>query len=87
MPDIGPLRIQIAATKDEATAQHEWDRLTKAHADLLGNLTETTVRADLGDRGIFYRVQAGPLPDAAAASKLCDQLKAVSIGCLVVRQH
>lgn len=80
----GPLRIQIAATKDEASARAEFARLQKAHADLLGNLSATVVKADLGDKGTFYRIQAGPIADKAQADKLCSQLKPLGIGCIVV---
>jgi cell division septation protein DedD len=80
----GPLRIQIAATKDEASARAEFARLQKAHADLLGNLTANVVKADLGDKGTFYRIQAGPIADKAQADKLCSQLKPLGIGCIVV---
>ncbi|GGF13671.1 hypothetical protein GCM10011611_19250 [Aliidongia dinghuensis] len=80
----GPLRVQIAATKDEASARTEFARLQKAHPDLLGNLSATVVKADLGDKGTFYRIQAGPLADRAQADKLCGQLKPLGIGCIVV---
>jgi cell division septation protein DedD len=80
----GPLRVQIAATKDEASAKAEFARLQKAHADLLGNLSATLVKADLGDKGTFYRIQAGPIADKAQADKLCAQLKPLGIGCIVV---
>ncbi|HVJ51334.1 MAG TPA: SPOR domain-containing protein [Aliidongia sp.] len=81
----GVFKVQIAATRDEATAQSEWERLKHAHADLLGSLSPTVVRADLGDKGIFYRIQAGPVPDQAKAEKLCTELKKLSIGCIIVK--
>jgi cell division septation protein DedD len=81
----GVFKVQIAATRDEPAAQKEWERLKHAHADLLGNLSPTVVRADLGDKGIFYRIQAGPVPDQAKAEKLCTDLKKLSIGCIVVK--
>ena len=80
----GPLRVQIAATKDEPSARAEFARLQKAHPDLLGSLSATLVKADLGDKGTFYRIQAGPIPDKAQADKLCGQLKPLGIGCIVV---
>ena len=81
----GGFRIQIAATTDDAAAHKTWDGLQKAHPDLLGSLGLTVVRVDLGDKGIFFRVQAGPLADRAQADKLCGQLKAISIGCIIVK--
>jgi cell division septation protein DedD len=81
----GGWRVQIAATKDEASAHSEWARLQKAHPELLGALGLNVIRADLGERGVFYRIQAGPVADAAQAQKLCGDLKAVSVGCIVVK--
>ncbi|HLY58582.1 MAG TPA: SPOR domain-containing protein [Stellaceae bacterium] len=81
----GAFRVQIAATRDDATARSEWAKLQKAHPDLLGSLSVTVVRADLGDKGIFFRVQAGPIADHAQADKLCGELKAVSVGCIIVK--
>lgn len=78
-------RIQLAAVKSEADARAAWDRLQKAHAELLGGLQPTIQRADLGEQGIFYRVQGGPLPSREAAAALCERLKAKSQACLVVK--
>jgi cell division septation protein DedD len=84
-PSAGGFRVQIAATKDEATAHKEWQRIQAAHSDLLGALGLTIERADLGERGVFFRIQAGPIPDRAAADKLCAALKAAIGGCIVVK--
>jgi cell division septation protein DedD len=81
----GSFRVQIAATRDEATARSEFERLKKAHADLLGELSGTVVKADLGDKGVFYRVQAGPVADHDKAEKLCTELKKFSIACIIVK--
>lgn len=81
----GGFRIQLAAVKSEADAKAEWTRLQKAHADLLGGLAPTIQRADLGDQGIFYRIQGGPLTSGEAAQALCDKLKAKDQACLVVK--
>jgi hypothetical protein len=44
----------------------------------------TVERADLGSKGIYYRVQAGPLADRAHAAALCDALKNDSVPCHIV---
>ncbi|MEI9987030.1 MAG: SPOR domain-containing protein [Aliidongia sp.] len=81
----GSFRVQIAATRDDAAAKSEWERLKKAHADLLGDLSPTVVKADLGDKGVFYRVQAGPVADHEKAEKLCSELKKFAIACIIVK--
>ncbi len=52
---------------------------------MLGDLTLAVQRADLGDRGIFYRVRSGPFPNRATAQDLCAQIEAAKLACLVVR--
>lgn len=80
----GNTRVQLAAGKSEASVQKAWAALQKAHPDLLGNLSLTIERVDKGTAGIFYRLQAGPLADKAAARQLCASLKAKGQDCIVV---
>jgi hypothetical protein len=81
----GEYRVQVAATRDEASGKSEYERMQRAHPELLSGLSAIVVRADLGARGVFWRVQAGPIADKAKAEKLCADLKAVSVGCSVVK--
>ncbi len=78
-------RIQLASVRDAADAQREWARVVRQYPDLLGSLTPQFVPADLGDRGIFVRVQAGPFASPEAARATCDALRARGAGCNVVR--
>ena len=84
-PPAAGWRIQVASYRSAATAQGGWQRLLKTHGDLIGDLKSSVVRADLGARGIFHRLQAGPLADAAAARALCASLQKRKVGCLIVR--
>jgi hypothetical protein len=77
--------IQLAAAKSEEGALAEWTRIKSKHAALVGTLSPTVVRADLGDRGIFFRLRAGTLPDKAAADALCAAITAQGDACLVVK--
>jgi cell division septation protein DedD len=81
----GGYRLQIGAVRSEAAAQQEWDRLKKAQKDLLGGVAAGWSRADLGERGIFYRILAGPIDDPATAERICGELKKRSVGCIIVR--
>jgi hypothetical protein len=79
------IRIQLASVRSEADAQREWDRMRRQHADLLGNLSPAFPMADLGERGVFWRVQAGGFADAGAAQETCAALRGRGLGCNVVR--
>ncbi|MDX9862375.1 MAG: SPOR domain-containing protein [Rhodospirillales bacterium] len=82
----GSFLVQLAAVRSREAADAEWERLRKRHSDLLGDLDLSVMRADLGpDKGVFFRLRAGPLANEAAAQSLCQKLSERKIGCLVVR--
>ena len=79
------VRLQLGALKREEAARREWERLRRHHGDLLGGLAVATPRVELGERGTFYRIQAGPIADAAKAERLCGELKQRRVGCILVK--
>ena len=84
-PIAGGALVQLASVREETAVSKEWARLKKAHTDLLGGLRPMVQRADLGAKGIFYRLRAGPLSDDGAARALCAQLKQRNVPCIPVR--
>ena len=76
--------VQIGATKNEAAANGEFARLAKKHPEVLSGLGSIVIRADLGDKGVWYRMRIGPFATRGEAGGVCGQLKAVDIGCFVV---
>lgn len=81
---VGNTRVQLAAVKSEDTAKAEWAKMQKAHPDLLGGLTLTVESVDKNGT-TFYRIQAGPLADRAAAKQLCASLKGKGQDCIVAK--
>ena len=79
----GGWRIQVASVKSEDIAKSTWARLQSAHGGELSSLRMQAVRVDLGDRGVWYRVQAGPL-DEKQAHSVCASLKARKADCVSV---
>lgn len=80
-----PIRVRLAALRSVAAAREEWARAKRDYPDLLGRLSAVAVRVDLGDQGIYYRVEAGPFADAAAAERMCSVLKQHNQGCILAR--
>ncbi|MDQ2105829.1 SPOR domain-containing protein, partial [Azospirillum isscasi] len=80
----GSWRVQLAAVRSEAEASTEWKRLTSRYGAALGGLSMQVAKADLGEKGIFYRIQGVGL-DEERAKSVCAQLKAQNVGCVVVR--
>jgi SPOR domain len=75
-------RIQLASVRSEEAARQEWDRIRRANPDLLGSASANFVRADLGEKGVFYRLQTAPVLDA---DRICGELKRRNIGCIIAR--
>lgn len=79
-------QIQIAAVRSQEQAENEWLRLKKKHGDLLSGYSLNVVRVDLGaDKGIFFRLRAGPIAGEDVAQALCQNLSKRKVGCLIVR--
>jgi cell division septation protein DedD len=78
--------VQLASVKSDDGARKEWARMQRAHPDLLGDLELSVQSADLGERGIFFRIRTGPFPNRATARDMCWQIKAAKLDCLVVRE-
>ncbi len=79
----GGWRVQVASVKNEDVAKSTWARLQSAHGDVMANLRMQAVRVDLGDKGVWYRVQAGPL-DEKQAQGVCSALKSRKADCVLV---
>ena len=77
-------RIQLGSFRNEDTALAAWDSILKTNPAILEGLEPLVRQADLGDRGIFYRLQAGPLESSIVAIALCDVLKVKDVACLVI---
>ena len=83
-PEAGAFRIQLGSLDTATAAEAEWRRLRRRHRDLLEALRPQVQRTDLGAKGVFYRLQAGPLADAGRAKGLCEALARRNVRCLVI---
>jgi sporulation related protein len=80
----GSVRLQLGSVRSANAARLEWNRLRQQNADLLGSFLASAVRADLGGKGVYYRIQTGPVGDLAAL-RICGELKQRKVGCIIVR--
>ncbi len=76
-------RVQVGAGRTEEEARFRWARLMGANADLLDAAELYIFKADLGPKGVFYRVQIGGFGTRPAAIGLCERLKARKVECFV----
>ncbi len=81
-----PYRVRLAAFRTVARTNKGWEILSEAHPDLLGGLRLSVERVDHGaEKGVFFRLEVGPLGGPGAARDLCAKLKRREVDCLVVR--
>lgn len=74
--------VQLASITDKAKADAAYKDLQKKFPSL-ANMDYRVETADLGAKGIFYRIQAGPVAKADA-DKACASIKSASGTCLIV---
>ena len=66
--------IQLGALSSRGAAERAWRDARAKNPKLLGNRRLTVEQANVPKKGIYFRVQSGPLADANAAKQLCDAL-------------
>ncbi|MDR3435989.1 SPOR domain-containing protein [Telmatospirillum sp.] len=77
--------VQLGALKSESDAKNEWQHVKIANKDVLGDLNSDIVRVDLGEKGIFWRLRAGPM-DEGQARTICASLSKRSQGCIIAKK-
>lgn len=78
-------RVYLGSYRSIEYAEQGWRRVAGVNEDLLGALDAAVTQVDLGrDEGIYYRLQAGPVADAASAGALCRQLIARAVHCVAL---
>ncbi|MGE0612435.1 MAG: SPOR domain-containing protein, partial [Hyphomicrobiales bacterium] len=83
----GTYVVQVAARKSQADALAAFADLQQKYPDLLSGYRPMIQRADLGDRGVWYRLRVGPMNEKTAAADLCTKLKGAGIGSCLVREE
>lgn len=76
--------VHITSIRDGSRSGEEWSRLQGVYPDLLAGFPLSVTRADLKDRGTYYRIHAGPV-GKRRAEDLCAALAARGDWCAVVR--
>jgi len=80
----GGILVQLSSQTSEDGARSTYRDMQRKFASILGPYQPDIQRADLGDRGVYYRVRVGPF-SAADAKKLCADLKAAGGQCIIAR--
>jgi hypothetical protein len=79
----GSYMVQLAAQRSEEEAQAAFRALQAQYPTVLGSRQPVIRRADLGDKGTFYRAQVGPFATPELANQFCGNLKVAGGQCIV----
>ncbi len=74
--------VQVASAVSENAAWSTWNKMQK-RSKLLRSLKPVVVRADLGSKGIFYRVRLKGFEGQDDAKAACNKLQAGGVSCYV----
>ncbi len=78
----GGMMVQVSSQRSQDAAQATFRDLQARYPSILGGYDIDVQRADLGDRGTYYRVRVGPFASANAQS-LCNELKNAGGDCIL----
>ncbi len=79
----GGMVAQLAALPDEHAATEMAKKLQSKYQTVLGSSHLRVVRADLGTKGIFYRIQSQGMAESSAKT-ICAEVKKQNGGCILV---
>lgn len=79
----GGFVVQVASQRSEADAQASFRSLQTKYPSVLGARQAMIRKADLGEKGTFYRAQIGPFSTVEQANELCSSLKSAGGQCVV----
>jgi hypothetical protein len=77
--------VQISSQRSDADARASFKALQGKFPSVLGSRSPLIKKADLGDKGTYYRAMVGPFGSSEEASQLCGSLKSAGGQCVVQR--
>jgi hypothetical protein len=78
----GAVLVQVSSLRSEEVALATFRELQRLYPSILGDQRPDIQRADLGERGVYYRVRVG-YPTRDQAVSMCEDLKAAGGDCLL----
>ncbi len=79
----GSYVVQVSSQRSEADAHASYRALQGKFPSVLGSRAPLIKRADLGDKGVYYRAMVGPFGSSEEAAQVCGNLKTAGGQCVV----
>lgn len=81
----GAWQVQLMSSNNKAAVEKSWGSLSKKYTVLAKQPYEVE-QADLGAKGVFYRLKAGAFKTKPEADSLCNDIKALGGTCIVKKK-
>lgn len=78
----GAHKVQLGAYRSEKEAQDAWNKMKSAHKEF-ANMQPVIVKADLGAKGIYYRLRTGTFASTAEAKAFCGTMSILGQACIL----
>ena len=82
----GGFFAQVKSDQNQKAAEVELAAVAEKYRGVLGQVPLVTRQADLKDRGIWFRVLAGPVKSHDEADSLCRRLKGAGMQACIVQK-
>ena len=82
--DHGTFLVQIAAFRSSEAAEAAWQQAKNGKPQIYRGARKRIQRADLGAKGVFYRLRVGEFIDRNDAVAFCEAIKRGGENCIVV---
>ncbi len=84
LTSIDEWQVQFSATNSEASANAEWQRLTRFLPELLGRRT-LDLSQTIHDGQVFWRVRTGGFGNPAEANFFCSEIRGKGFSCFTAK--
>jgi hypothetical protein len=81
----GSYLVQVSSQRSESDAQTSFRSLKAKYPEVIGDREPVIRRADLAEKGVYYRAMVGGFATAQEAGQFCDSLKAAGGNCYIQR--
>jgi SPOR domain len=81
----GGFLVQVSSSRSEEDAEAAFKTLQRRYPTTMAGQALIIKRADLGDKGVYYRGVVGPFDTAEEASRFCTRLRTAGGACVIQR--
>ena len=82
--EVGSYRVQLASLTSETVAENELSKMKDKFSNVLNDFELKIYPVNIEGKGMYYRIQAGPIKTSDEAKNLCNELIRLQKKCFAV---